>query len=52
LLKYNIINLCGGGEAKPHAFLMSELYGNEWLALRSDELNLVIKTGYNLMTGI
>jgi len=32
--------------------MMSELHGSEGLALRSDELNLIIKTGYSLMSGI
>jgi len=52
VLKQNIIKVRGGGEAKRHAFMMSELRGSSGLALRSDELNLIIKTGYSLMTGI
>ena len=52
VLKHNIIKVCGGGEAKPHAFMMSELHGSDSLALGSDELNLFIKTGYSLMNGI
>jgi len=52
VLKHNIIKVRGGGEAKHHAFMMSELRGSAGLALRSDELNLIIKNGYSLMTGI
>jgi len=40
------------GGSKHYAFMMSELHGTECLALRTDELNLIIKTGYSLMTGI
>jgi len=52
VLKHNTIKVYGGGEAKHHAFMMSELRGSAGLALRSDQLNLIVKTGYSLMTGI
>jgi hypothetical protein len=52
VLKRNVIKVCGGAEAKRHAFLMSELHGSERLPLGCDELNLIIKDVYSLMTGI